>query len=281
MEKSEIRDPSPPPDGSSDSAPWFRRVTLFSVLAGLCPLVPIPFLDDKVLSWVRRKMIRDLLGARGLHPSEQQVRILEGEAEGGLRGCLGAAVLWPLLKLAVYLVKKVVKKIILILTLKECVDRLSETLHEGYLLHRAAERWQGGGRQGPRRVRAAVERACDAVDPRPVHQLVKKLLRGSRLLLLRASKALTKLARKERREQLAQGDGEKDPDLDLSAEESLLGSLADSLSSSLWTQKAYWRDLEEHFDAALALQEAPGPTPKRSGTGGEGTSASDQVGLAE
>ena len=41
------------PLGAGDSAAWFRRVKSFSALAGLCPLIPIPFLDDKVLSWVR------------------------------------------------------------------------------------------------------------------------------------------------------------------------------------------------------------------------------------
>lgn len=39
---------------------WFRQVTFHSLLAGLCPIIPVPFLDDRVLAGVRRKMVRDL-----------------------------------------------------------------------------------------------------------------------------------------------------------------------------------------------------------------------------
>jgi hypothetical protein len=244
------------------SAPWFNRVTFFGFLAGLCPLIPIPFLDDRVLLWVRRRMVREVLAGAGLSREEAQVRLLAGESgKGFLYGCAGSLFLLPLIKITVYLVRKVVRKILLILTLKECSDRFSETLHEGYLLHRAA----AGGWLAPaaetapgesaRRVRAAMAQAFAAVDPRPVHQLIKQAFRGSRFLLIRAARVL---ARGYRR--LRPGTGEGEAAAVLAAEADLLGSLQQGLNASLWTQQAYWARLDEHFRQAWAAGEAAEPS---------------------
>jgi len=166
------------------------------------------------------------------------------------------------IKISVYLVKKVIKKIVIILTLKECVDRFSETLHEGYLLHRAAGKWQQGAQDGARAVRSAIQQACDEVDPRVVHKLVRKFFRGSRWLLLQASRALAKLARRGEGEQFVEGSSEGDPELDLRGKEGRLRTLTDNLSSSLWSQQEYWKTLEEHFERALAARLAQDPTPQ-------------------
>lgn len=245
--------PPAPPDPSAPTSAWFRQVTFHGVLAGLCPLIPIPFVDDKVLVWVRRRMVRDVLRDHGLEPSQEQVRILEGSIEKSfLDGCLRTAFLLPLLKISTYLLRKVFRKILIVLTLKECSDRFSEALHEGYLLHRAAAEWEGGDATGVKQVRAAIRQACDEVDPRPVHQLAKKTFRGSRKLLVQAARRLTRVVRSERKVQAEAGREQEDPQIDVAAEESLVGSMADRLASSLWLQKAYWETLEGHFRRALS-----------------------------
>ncbi|MCB1034919.1 MAG: hypothetical protein KDD47_13915 [Acidobacteria bacterium] len=227
---------------------WFRRLTFFSLLAGLCPLIPLPFVDDWVLSRVRLYMGREILGLRRLIASPEDLRTLVGLEKKGLwQGCFALTVILPLFKLAVYLIRKIVRKIVLILTLKECSDRFSEVLHEGYLLHAATLRGDLEGEAAgtvptasARAVRRGIVQACDEVDPRPVHQLIKRGLRGSRWLLATGARRLAAAFRRGRKDPSATEAG-------LEGEERLLATLVDRLSSSLWLQAAYWQELEEHY----------------------------------
>jgi|GEM_PF-444257 len=135
--------PDPPGPPGQAGAPdavrpsWFRQVTFHSLLAGLCPLIPIPFLDDRVLAGVRRKMVRDLAAERGLTGSlaldRERVDVLAG-TRGESRGCLGW-IGWIAFSLTLRLLAKLFRKILIIFAVKESVDTASRVFHEGYLLH--------------------------------------------------------------------------------------------------------------------------------------------------
>lgn len=105
---------------------------LYSVMAGLCPLIPVPFLDDMILGYVTRRMTHKLLGSYGLTPTDAQVKQLTRERAGCPLGCLHGMVLYP--------IKKVLKKILFFLAFKTCIEVASRWFHRGYLLAIATQR---------------------------------------------------------------------------------------------------------------------------------------------
>jgi hypothetical protein len=251
-----------------------RRLTFHALLAGLCPLIPIPFLDDRVLAWVHRRRVREQLERHGFERlgsdfqrREAVAELARRESKGLLAGCFRLVVIGPLIKLIVRLISKVFRKIVLILTLKDCVDRFSEAFHEGFLLERALE----GGRveahhldagvAGVLWLRWAIRTTCEAVDPRPLNQLVKRTLKGSRVLLLRASRTLGKLFRKGRR------DGEVAEAVEArleQREEALLGSLLDRLTAAIQGEAGYLAAVGETFQGNLELTRPRPPAPEDS-----------------
>lgn len=235
---------------SAAGAPWFRRLTLHGLLASVCPLIPLPFLDDWALAWVNRRLAAETLRTWGIEPLPWQLETLGWDGlEDHRSGCVRALSTFVLL--GFYVVKRLFRKLLVILTLKDCVDAFSRTFHEGYLLHRAFERGilDGPALTGGNRllaVRQAILDTCRAIDPRPVNQLVKRSLRGSRRLLFGTSR---RLGRKLRQEKEKAGDGAA---ASLAGEEGSLGGLADTLAAELWGDAGYRESLDRRFDRALA-----------------------------
>ncbi|MCH9647596.1 MAG: hypothetical protein K0U98_05110 [Deltaproteobacteria bacterium] len=245
---------------SADPPPtWFRRITWYGLLASLCPLIPFPYIDDWALAWVRRRMVREVLGNAQLQAATTEVRLLAGEVKRPFwHGCLSVIFLVPLFKIAIYLVRKVIKKILILLTLKEATDRFSETFHEGYLLHQAAiggTLGEASGAVGPgtaQKVRVAVCQACLEVDPRPLNQLIKRSFRGSRWLLVEASRRLGKALGRERRASGPNGgEVQVETEAELEREGKELSGLLDRLTSALGHEEGYLQDLEKRFTRAL------------------------------
>ncbi|HEX4952144.1 MAG TPA: hypothetical protein VF017_01950 [Thermoanaerobaculia bacterium] len=236
------------------AAPWFQRVTFHSTLAALCPLIPIPFLDDWALAWVRRRQVAEALAARHLAATDWHVAVLAGEKlEAHRGGCLLATAFGWTVKAVIYVVKRLFRKLLIFLAIKDGADKFSLVFHEGYLLHHAMERGvlTPASMADPNeviRVRLALERACGEIDARPVNQLVRRILRGSRGLLREAARGLGRVLRRQRR-----GEGTADTAGGVEAEqERLLGSLTDRLMADLWHQEGYRAELVAHFERALA-----------------------------
>jgi hypothetical protein len=160
--------------------PWFRAVVWDSMLGALCPLLPIPFVDDLLLARMRRRMVERIAGRWQVALQPAQLALLAG---GRRRG-----VLRFLLKAAIYPVKEVVRKVLYFLAVKDAVDTFSLLFHQGYLLHAALSRG-ALGRGGPTddaRVAAtatAVHGALAATNTRPLRRLLVGVLRNSRELL--------------------------------------------------------------------------------------------------
>jgi hypothetical protein len=297
----DLPSPNAHPPVSTEGSPagsvsWFRRLTFYSLLAGLCPFIPIPFLDDRVLDWVRRRMLAEQLDRWGAVPRPEQIRTLAGSDEGSLlRGCLSGCFLTPVVKVTIYLLRKVFRKILIILTLNESVERFSETFHLGYLVHTALS-WDeldlaapAGAKKSPLEVRRAVLEALGHIDPRPVRQLVQRSLRGSRRLLVKASRILGRGVQKGAGDEGARGSAEAArrrpagasgaaPEHTLAEEESLLGSLVDRLATGLGSQKGYLRSLQVAFQEALErLRNHPeGPSERPVGAASQ-TSREESV----
>ncbi len=239
----------PPPERA---ATWFQRVTFHSTLAALCPLIPVPFLDDWALAWVRRRQVAEALAAHHLAVTEWHVAVLAGEKLDAQRGgcVLATAFSWTV-KAAIYVIKRLFRKILIFLTIKDGADKFSLVFHEGYLLHHAIERevFSAASLADPNeviRVRWALERACEQIDARPINQLVRRVLRGSRGLMREAARLLGRVLRRERREGTAATASSVEAE-----QERLLGGLTHRLMADLWHQEGYRAELVAHFDRAL------------------------------
>jgi hypothetical protein len=231
--------------------PRFRRLTFFSVLAGLCPLLPVPLVDDWALERVQRRMVRDLGESRDLGLTEEEVRILAGGGErrlwpGFLKGTSMAVragarrVIGKLFKTALYL-----------LLMRAGVHRAVETFIQGYLFLYAARmpmglRTAGRDEARVRAVRAAVVETLREEDVTPIHQAIGRAFRRSFDLVLQGAGRLGSVFGRLRSGEPA------DEGQAIEEEEELLGGFVDRLAASLWGNEEYFERLERSFVERLA-----------------------------
>ncbi len=112
-----------------------RQIILHSILAGLTPLIPMPFLDDLVKTYFKRRMVRRLAAAHSQLLGDADVETLSDDKDSGcLVGCLTTVVIYPL--------KAIFRKIFFFLEWKRAIDTVSHTYYQGFLVEFAlAERW--------------------------------------------------------------------------------------------------------------------------------------------
>jgi hypothetical protein len=249
-----------PPAAAPPSPARLRSIGLVSLLAGLCPLIPLPLVDDWLESVVRRRAVRDLLRRRGLDPTPGDVEILAGLERPGTGGCLKKALLWPVVKLFFYLLKKLYRKILYFLAVNDGVNAASSLFHDGWLLAVALDRGvldvPAGGRidrDRARAVRSAIEAAVAGSDTRPLERAVRRAFRGSFRTLSAAARRLGRWGRSERRHT---GGGEAATeraadDLPVEEAERRLSGLVDRLVDAIQLESGYLAALEARFVALL------------------------------
>jgi hypothetical protein len=99
----------------------------YAVLAGLTPLIPVPFVDDLAKDYFRKRLVNSLAEARRIPLPRGAVDALTAERQGCLLGgCLGQLLLYPL--------KKLFTKLFFFLEWKRVLDLTSQTYHFGYLV---------------------------------------------------------------------------------------------------------------------------------------------------
>ena len=251
------------PDGTAEgSSSEFKRIVFYSLLTGVCPLIPIPFLDDWARDTLRKRLTYELSERHGVALGSAETSILAtGETEitvkGCLKGCFAVAIIKPIIKIVIKLLQKVFRKILFFLTLKDCVDTFSHTFHESYLIsHALCCHAVEGSKDGCRATRKAVEEVTKEVDPRPVEKLAGQAFRGSRQVLMQASRVLGKMMAKRRSEEQLQDrpQGVAEP-LDVGEEEAMLGSIVDRLVRSLSSEQGYLEALRNRMDEKLASRD--------------------------
>lgn len=248
-----------PPAVEEADYPHFRKLTFFSVLAGLCPLIPVPFVDDWALGLIQRRMVRDLGENRRLGLREDEVQVLAGKGEQRR---------WPgVLKGSALLLRRGVRKVVgkvfktafYALLLRDGIHRAVETFVQGYLLLYAARIPQGlrpAGRtpERVRAVRAAVVATLKEADVTPIHKAMARSFRRSFDLLAKAAGLLGTVLGRTRA-----GSAKADT-VPLQEEEELLGGFVDNLAATLWGDQEYFEGLERAFDERFARQQQPGAT---------------------
>ena len=227
----------------------FRRLTFFSVLGGLCPLIPVPFVDDWALSQVQRRMIWEVARRRGVTLTPEGSKILTGGEDTGWPGCLGAAG-WVFREVVGAILGKLFRTVFYFLTIRRSVRRSAETLHLGYLFDHTVRREKVPAvtAEGARSIRQAVLVTLKEVDAQPIYRTLFRDFRRSLSLLLQGAALFRRFLprRKKRKETDLAGQSEV-----FERQEELLGGFTDRLAENLWGNQAYFAALESAFDGNL------------------------------
>jgi hypothetical protein len=154
-----------------------------AVLAGLTPLVPIPFVDDHLYAYFMRSMVQRLGAAHSRPFSTEELEALTAQpGRGGALRLLGSVALYP--------AKKVLRKVFFFLELKRAVDTISHTYHRGFLLDAALdEGWLNA--HGAPRVRAAIDAVLARTNTSPVAHAIYGVLNQSQGVLKNMVATLT------------------------------------------------------------------------------------------
>lgn len=234
----------------------FRRLTFFSVLGGLCPLIPIPFMDDWALEMVQRWMVRGLAKDAGLALPDTEVKTLAGAEDSGWRGCLGTAA-WALRETVGAVLSKLFRTVFYFLTIRRSVRRSAETLHLGYLFLHAARLSPSFAGDRARAVRAAALATVHEANARPIHRTLTRDFRQSLSLLLQGAALFGRLLPRWRRRRPPSPEDLPSEGRVEAETEALLGGFIDRLAADLWGNREYFAGLERSFEAHLARQAAP------------------------
>ena len=241
----------------------FRRLTFYSILGGLCPLIPVPFMDDWALSQVQRRMILELARGAGVTLAPQEPKILAGAEDPGWRGCLGTVV-WAFREVTGAILGKLFRTVFYFLTIRRSVRRSAETLHLGYLYSHALRLDPSAHSEDrARALRAAMMKTLAEVDAQPIYRTLLRDFRQSLSLLLQAAALFRRFLprRKKKKETDLAGQGEA-----FRQQEELLGGFTDRLAADLWGNREYFAGLEKVFERNLQAV-ASGPRPEaRPGT---------------
>ncbi len=119
-----------------------RRLVADSVLTGLCPLIPVPLLDDWARDLLRKRLVARLAAVAGAALADGDATILAcgyrpPSLGGCAAGCLRSLLVQPIVFLVNLIFRKLMRKVFFFLTVKDAVDTFSQTFHEAYLLRHA------------------------------------------------------------------------------------------------------------------------------------------------
>lgn len=225
----------------------FRRLTFYSILGGLCPLIPVPFMDDWALSQVQRRMAGELARRTGVTLGPQEAKVLAGAEDPGWRGCLGTLG-WAFREVTGAILGKLFRTVFYFLTIRRSVRRSAETLHLGYLFDHALRLDPAVSPERARAIRAAVMKTLAEVDAQPIYRTLFRDFRQSLSLLLQAAalfrRFLPRRKKKKETDLAAQGEAFRQ-------QEELLGGLTDRLAADLWGNREYFAGLEKVFERHL------------------------------
>ena len=157
-----------------------------AVLIGLTPLIPIPFLDDLVKSFFYKRLVRALAARYSLVLNNTEINLLsEDRSRGLLKGCLLGTV--------EYIVKRLIRKLIIVLEWHRAIDTVTQAYYAGYLMDYAFQQgWYAAGDPAQAmRLRAAIDTARKDANLNLVRNIVKSSFNQSRGLVLDAVRQIS------------------------------------------------------------------------------------------
>jgi len=151
----------------------------YSALAGLSPLIPIPFVDDFIMVRIHRRLCRELFAGHDMYLSDAGAKTLTDSPSNLIGGAFRKLFLWP--------IKKLIGKVLFFLAIKRCADVAAAVFHEGWLLARALEQeyiphelLRRGDLATLKHLRVAIIASRESVDPSPTQAAMKSAFGVSR-----------------------------------------------------------------------------------------------------
>ncbi len=235
-------------DGPYEPRKIPRRIVFYSLLTGLCPLIPLPLLDDFVRDVLRRRLARDLAAKAGFALHAMEIALLSGTLRSAHQGCLRRLLLGGVFKV----LKRLIRKLVIVFMVKDCVETVACTFYDAYLLRHGLARG-AAVKPGPLALRAALDEALADANTQPVEKLVRQSLHGSWRVMLQAARQLAKLLRPWAWRRGGLDAAVEEPiELDQQARE--LSSIVDRISDGLAGQSAHLAELRGQLENHLARQ---------------------------
>ena len=234
--------------------PAFRRLIFFSVLGGVCPLLPDAVGEGSAVEAVCTRMVAELGASRDLALAPDEVQILAAGGNGdGAHASRPSPRAW---------LQHLLRRPFPRFAVQDEARRSAEVFGRGYLLLHAAglemadfhppDRTEAIVRQE----RAAVDETLRSGDDRPLESTIAPLLRRSASLLRRAADLLAGFLRRVPGpgvRGISPGSGA------LAAESELLAGLVDQIAAALWNDREALAGLEKSFETELARQRRIAP----------------------
>ncbi|MCA9969188.1 MAG: hypothetical protein KC425_03180 [Anaerolineales bacterium] len=155
---------------------WLRYAD--ATFAGLALLIPIPLLDVAFEWFFRRRMVRTIAARHGRSLSPEVVRLVNRSPDAWWQGCLLAP-----LKLLILFLKRLSRKLLYFLTVKEATDQLGHYWHRAFLLDHMLRQGHLDDAQRAETAVAAMETVLDTRTTSPLNQLAAQILdRASHVL---------------------------------------------------------------------------------------------------
>ena len=115
------------PEACTTDFDWSRYAD--ATLAGLSVLIPIPFVDDAFEGYFRKRIAGAVARSRGRTLPNEVRAVIEEEDAAGRGGCATLPA-----RLVVGLFKRLSRKLLYFLTVKQATDRLSHYWHRAFLM---------------------------------------------------------------------------------------------------------------------------------------------------
>ncbi len=213
--------------GDGDPPPFDWLIFADATFAGLSVLIPLPLVDSLFEGIFRRRMPWSIARRRRV-PLPPMLHRALGRAEG----CSPGGCLLQTGQQLFNLLKKLSRKILYFLTIKEATDRLSYYWHRAFLIdHLLRQGYQANAVDEAQaaRLRQALEQTLEAAGTSPLQQLAAQVVGNSH----HVGRSLWRILRRQPEDEAIQ------------AQRALLGRR--------WHEyDDYWRKLAQRFDTALA-----------------------------
>mmetsp|Transcript_124395 Transcript_124395/g.387275 ORF Transcript_124395/g.387275 Transcript_124395/m.387275 type:complete len:270 (-) Transcript_124395:118-927(-) len=242
-----------------DPAEDASQILFFSIVGGLCPLIPVPCLDSVFVKVVRRLMAAAQLRHSGLQATMSQVNTLAREASITRKEC-AMKVAW--FGLCCCVVEFVLKKLCFFLTIKDCVDNASELLHEGWLIAYAAKagfltQQSLADKAEMWRVSEAIVKTCDEADTSVMKQALRQIFGNNKQDMNTSANTVNGALRLQGVGNGCLGSNASDDNVQEALDSvereqrTELRGITGKLAEALRTQRPYFSKLEQAFVAKL------------------------------
>ncbi len=210
-------------------------------MAGLCPLIPVPFVDDLIIRRISRHMAEALFEAHQRALTDAGAKALTATSPGWVRGAASSIAMMP--------VRKVLHKVMYLLAIKDCADVSSAIFHDGWLLAYWLEHGAHDVKPGHwddtrylQKVRKAMQRTYKDIDPAPLRRALVGAFLGAKVGAEQGARAAQRLLRPG-------SAGEA------TADDAHMDTLVSRMRDAAMSQWQYIESLEQTFRHHLKLPE--------------------------